>query len=214
MQAQQLPYVQPMVVVLGEGVVKVIPDGVLIISRIENEGQDPQEVKRKNDAGVNAVLKYLKSQGISSKNVQTDYLNLNKQYNYENKTYSYVANQSIAVKLDDLKNYEKIMSGLLEAGLNRIDGIEFKSSQMEAHKAEARKRAVLNARKKAQEYAETLGQKIGKAITISEMEKNNFSQVYRMNEMMKSSDDVASEETLAPGEMEVHSRVSVGFHLD
>mgnify|MGYP002795046526 FL=1 len=152
-QAQQVLTPQPMVTVTGEGIVKVIPDQVLIKSRIEHEGDDAQEVKKKNDEVVNQVIKYLKAQGIPEKNIQTDYLNLNKNYNYNDKTYSYVANQAISIKLEDLKNYEKIISGLMGVGLNRIDGIQFKSTEIEKHKTEARKKAVLDAKKKATEYA-------------------------------------------------------------
>lgn len=212
LQAQQISPSQPMVITHGEGIVKVVPDQVLIRSRIEHEGKDPQEVKKKNDAVVNEVIQYLKSQGISEKNIQTDYINLNKNYNYDNKTYSYVSNQAISIKLNDLKNYEKIMSGLLSAGLNRIDGIEFQSSEIEKHNSEARKWAVLAAKAKAEEYAGALGQTIGKAVSINEIETGYPQPVYRM-EMMKSSAD-GSQETIAPGEMEVKAKVSVGFLLN
>ena len=162
-QAQQINNITPAVTVNGEGIVKVIPDEVVIKSRIEHDGDNPQEVKKQNDAVVNAVIKYLKSEGVPEKNIQTDYVNLNKNYNYNDKTYSYVANQAISIKLDDLKNYEKIMSGLLKAGLNRIDGVQFKSSEMEKYMTEARKKAVLNAKNKASEYASSLGQSREKA---------------------------------------------------
>lgn len=211
-QAQQLNQV-PMVSVTGEGTVKVVPDQVLIKSRIEHEGNDPQEVKKKNDAVVNNVIKYLKSQGIPENNVQTDYMNLNKSYNYNDKTYSYVANQSISILLKDLKDYEKIMSGLLDAGLNRIDGIEFKSSEIAKHKTEARKRAVLNAKQKAQEYVAPLNQTLGNALMISEIETNSFPPMFRGMESMKAQSDAVQEETIAPGEMEVNVKVNVGFEL-
>lgn len=211
-QAQQNNFSPPMVLVTGEGIVKVVPDQVIIKSRIEHEGSDAQEVKKLNDAVVDRVIKYLKSQDIAEKNIQTDYVNLNKNYNYNNGTYTYVANQSISIKLEDLNNYEKIMSGLLQEGLNRIDGIEFKSSEIEKHTTEARRLAVLNARQKAIEYATPLDQSIGKAISISEVETNHIQPVYRQ-EMMKASDDMGSQETIAPGEMEVRARVTIGFQL-
>ena len=214
LQAQQVLTPQPMVMVTGEGIVKVIPDQVLIKSRIEHEGDDALEVKKKNDAVVDQIIKYLKAQGIPDKNIQTDYLNLNKNYNYNDKTYSYVANQAISIKLEDLKNYEKIISGLMGVGLNRIDGIQFKSSEIEKHKTEARKKAVLDAKKKATEYAGPLNQSIGKAFSISEIETGSFPPIYRMNEMMKVSSDSAEQETIAPGEMEVSAKVTVGFLLN
>jgi uncharacterized protein len=211
LQAQQMSSI-PMVTVNGEGIVKVTPDQVVIKSRIEHEGDDPQVVKKQNDEVVNKVIKYLKAQGVEEKNIQTDYINLNKNYNYNDKTYSYVANQAISIKLESLKNYEKIMSGLLSAGLNRIDGVQFKSSQMEKYETEARKKAVLNAQTKAKEYAEPLGQSIGKAVSISEIETRNYPPMYRMNEM-KMSADSGEPETIAPGEMEVSAKVTVGFEL-
>ena len=211
-QAQQINNITPAVTVNGEGIIKVIPDEVVIKSRIEHDGDDAQVVKRKNDEVVDAVIKYLKSQGIPEKNIQTDYVNLNKNYNYDNKTYSYVANQAISIKLDDLKNYEKIMSGLLKAGLNRIDGVQFKSSKMSSYMAEARKKAVIDAKIKATDYASSLGQSIGKAISISELETNNFPPMYRMNEMKASSDSM-EQETIAPGELEINAKVTVAFEL-
>lgn len=212
LQAQQNTNITPAVTVNGEGIVKVTPDEVLIKSRIEHEGDNAQDVKKQNDAVVDAVIKYLKSEGVPEKNIQTDYVNLNKNYNYNDKTYSYVANQAISIKLNNLKNYEKIMSGLLNAGLNRIDGVEFKSSEMDKHMSEARKKAVLNAKNKASEYASSLNQIIGKAISISEVQTNNYPTVYRMNEMKVSSDS-GSQETIAPGELEISTNVTVAFEL-
>lgn len=212
-QAQQNHTTPPMVLVTGEGIVNVVPDQVTIQSRIEHEGSNAQEIKKQNDAVVDRVIKYLKSQGIPEKNIRTDFVNLNKNYDYNNKKYTYAANQSISIQLDDLKDYEKIMSGLLEQGLNRIDGIQFKSSEIDKHTTEARRLAVLNAKTKAGEYVAPLGQTIGKAISISEVETNQFVPVYRQ-EMMKTSDASGSQETLAPGEMEVRARVTIGFQLN
>ncbi|MDR5590604.1 SIMPL domain-containing protein [Christiangramia sp. SM2212] len=199
--------------VTGEGVVKVEPDEVLIKSRIEHEGNSAAEVKRQNDEVVDKVIKYLKSQNIDEKDIKTEYVNLNKRYDYNDKTYSYVANQAISISLRDLKDYEKIMKGLLENGLNRIDGIQFKSSEMERYEKEARKLAVLDAQNRARELAQPLGQDIGKAVSISEMDYNSFQPVYRMDEAVEMSAAKGSQQTIAPGELEIKIKVNVGFEL-
>lgn len=204
---------RPVVNVTGEGTVKVEPDEVLIKSRIEHEGSSAAEVKKQNDEVVNKVIKYLKSQNIDEKNIQTDYMNLNKRYDYNDKTYSYVANQAISISLDDIKDYERIMKGLLENGLNRIDGIQFKSSEMEKYEREARKKAVLDAQNKARQLSEPLGQEIGKAVSISEMDYRNSQPVYRMDEAVEMSAAKGSQETIAPGELEIKIKVNVGFEL-
>ena len=199
--------------VTGEGIVKVEPDEVLIKSRIEHEGNSAAEVKRQNDEVVNKVIKYLKAQGIDDKNINTEYVNLNKRYDYNDKTYSYVANQAISIRLENLKDYEKIMKGLLENGLNRIDGIQFKSSEMEKYEKEARKLAVLDAQSRAKELAQPLGQDIGKAVSISEMDYNSFQPVYRMDEAVEMSAAKDGQQTIAPGELEIKIKVNVGFEL-
>lgn len=198
--------------VTGKGTVKVVPDEVVIRARIEHTGKSASEVKAQNDKVVNDIIKYLKSEKISTKNFQTEYIRLSKDYNYNSKDTSYSANQAISIKLEDLSKYEKIMSGLLSSGLNRIDGIQFQSSKKEELESEARKKAVLNAQEKAREYATALRQDIGKAQSINELESGNFPQpMYKAMQM-----DIAEsgqQETIAPGEMEISVKVNVGFIL-
>lgn len=200
----------PVVNVTGEGTVNIAPDKVLLRARVEHTGKSPAEVKAQNDRVVEQILNYLKSQGLSSKDFQTEYVTLNKDYNYNTKETFYSANQAISIQLNDLSKYERIMSGLLESGLNRIDGIQFQSSRKEELESEARKKAILNARAKATEYAQALGQEIGKAQVINEVEGGSIPPMYRME--MKASDSSA-EQTLAPGEMEITVRVNTSFLL-
>ncbi|WP_372920410.1 SIMPL domain-containing protein [Salegentibacter sp.] len=199
--------------VSGEGIVKVVPDQVVIKSQIEHEGVNASTVKNENDQTADAILKYLSSKNIPEKNIQTNYVNLNKRYNYNDKTYTYVARQAISITLEDLDKYEEIVSGLLENGLNGINGIQFKSSELEKHKTEARKKAVLAAKKKAEEFATPLNQEVGKAFSISESSGNNYQPVYRVADMKMSEESGGSQETISPGEMEISVQVNVGFHL-
>lgn len=211
MQAQN--DTNPGIHVTGEGVVKVAPDKVTIKSQIEHEGQSATSVKSQNDEVVNKVIKYLKSEGIAEKNINTNYINLNKRYNYNDKTYTYVANQAISITLEDISKYESIMKGLLENGLNGINGIEFESSEIKKHKAEARRKAVLNAKEKAEALAKPLGQTVGKAYKISEGSSNNYQPVYGAMRIKGSADESSNQETMAPGEIEISIDVNVSFQL-
>ncbi|NJW54879.1 SIMPL domain-containing protein, partial [Salinimicrobium oceani] len=58
--------------------------------------------------------------------------------------------------------------------------------------------------------AEALGQKIGRATRISEVQTDHYQPVYRVMEMKQ---DSAGQETIAPGEMEVRVKVNVDFLL-
>ena len=202
----------PSVEVTGEGIVNVVPDQVTVSVRVENTGSNPKELKQMNDKTVAEVLQFVKDMGIKSKYVQTDFVRLSKNYEYNTKTYNYVANQSLTIKLVDLKQYEPLMNGLLETGINRIDGLRFSSSQMTSLQSQARKKAVENAKMKAEEYVSVLGQSIGKATQISEFQKmNNPGPMLRTAMAMDSN---GSQQTLAPGEMQVIVKVNVSFILN
>ena len=60
LNAQEMKTV-PQVVVSGEGKIKVTPDQAIISVGVENTGNDAAEVKKKNDAAMDAIIKYLKS---------------------------------------------------------------------------------------------------------------------------------------------------------
>ncbi len=203
----------PTVDVTGEGIVRVVPDEVTINIRVENSGENSKALKERNDATINEVLKYLKSMKIADKDVRTEYMNLTKNYDYSNKTYTFAANQSLSVKLRDMDRYEQLMKGLLDTGINRIDGIVFSSSDKDALESQARKRAIENAKKKAEEYAAALGQGIGKAVNISEYRISGEPRPMYKVAMMDSS-SAAGGQSIALGEMEIRTTVNVSFLLN
>lgn len=206
--------IQPSVDVTGEGMVTVVPDEVTINLRVENTGAEPKDLKRENDRIVNEVLKFIRQSGIDDKDVRTQYIRLNKNFDYNSKTYNYSANQSIAVKLRDLKKYESVMNGLLESGINRIDGVVFSSSKQKELESEARKMAMANAKMKAEEYAGALGQSIGKAISITEFQQSVSPNPYARGLMAMEASGGADQQTIAPGEMKIKVDINVRFELN
>ncbi|MRT17828.1 DUF541 domain-containing protein [Vitellibacter sp. q18] len=199
--------------VTGEGTVRVVPDEVTINIRVENTGENTKTLKEQNDATINEVLKFLKKMDIAEKDVRTEYMNLSKNYDYNSKTYTFAANQALSVKLHDLKKYEAVMKGLIDTGINRIDGVDFSSSKQEALQSEARKKAVLNAQMKANEYASALNQSVGKAVSISELTNNGGPRPMYKMAMMDASAESGSQ-TIALGEMEIKTTVNVSFLLN
>lgn len=197
--------------VSGEGTVKVVPDNVELKVRVENEGKSAAAVKKLNDALIDKVLKFCKEMKIDAKDVKTEYLNLNKNYDYQTKEYKYVANQALSINLKDLSKYEALSQGLLDAGVNRIDGVSFDASNIEELQSQARVKAVENARTKAEEYARALGKSVGEPVYLSESGQPEPMPLPRMS-MMKA-DAVGSNESIAVGEMSIKATVNVGFEL-
>ncbi len=205
----------PLINVNGEGKVKVAPDQVCISASVETKGNNAKDVKKQNDEKMDAVLKFIKKMNIPTADFKTKQVALNPQYDYEKKRTSYNATQTVEIVVKDLAKYDELMEGLVQQGINRIDRVSFESSKMAQYESEARKLAMKDAKTKAEEYVSVLGQKVGKAFTISDN-----SQVYHPQPMyaamrMKEADSMgASNETLAIGEIEITANVSVSFVLD
>ena len=205
----------PQIAISGEGKEKVTPDIAVITFGVQNSGKEAKEVKTQNDVVVDKVLKYIKKFNIPASDYQTTQMSLHKNYDYEKKKYSYEANQTITVTLKDLSKYDLLMMDVMETGINKIDGVEFKSSKIEQYETEARKKAMLNAKKKAEDYLSVLpGQKIGKAILISDNSSTYYPRpvFYAKGVVMNETRD--ERETLAVGEIEVISNVNVSFVLE
>ena len=205
---------QPTISVTGEGIVTVVPDQVVVSVRVEHKGKSALEVKERNDNAIDAVLKFCKKLKIDKKDINTTRINLNKNYDYQKKTYNYVANQSLSIHLKNLNKYEELIQGVLNSGINRIDGVTFKSSQMKTHEREARIRAVKNAKEKAVLYAGVLNQEIGKALSISE---NTFKTQPYEQKLFRSanleSDTQNTSQTIAIGELKVKVQLQLIFEL-
>jgi len=206
----------PMINVSGEGKVKVAPDQALISISIETKGTKAEDVKKENDKKMDAILKFIKNSNIAKEDYQTQRVSLNPNYDYEKKKHNYIATQSVKILLKELVKYDVLMEGLVNEGINRIDNVEFKSSKMIQLQSDARKLAVKDAKAKAEDFVSVLGQKVGKAILISDNTQTYNPPVPRMMYSMKAAamDESASRETLAVGEIEITANVSVSFVLE
>lgn len=205
----------PLITVTGESSVKVKPDEVTLNFGVETRHSEAKVAKSENDKLMSEILKYLKSQKVDPKNIQTDFVRLNSVYNHEKgKEEGYVATQMVSLKITSLENYEEISSGLLARGINQINSIEFTTSKLKEFEAEARNLAIKSAKEKASTMASQIDQSIGKAYYISE----DASPItpYPMYGNMKTMDmreSGGNEPTIAPGEIEIKGRVSVSFLL-
>ena len=86
---------------------------------------------------------------------------------------------------------------------------------MEMYETEARKKAILTAKQKANDYTGALGQKLGKVLLITD----NSTAYYPHPVMFKGAraeamDAGAPRETLAIGEIEITANVNVTFVLE
>lgn len=214
-QAQEIKQI-PMVNVQGEGKIKVIPDESCITISQETKGLTAVAVKKENDAKIDAILKFIKKMNIPQSDYLTQRVVLSPSYDYEKKQQEYIASQTISILLKDLSKYDVLMDGLIKAGVNKIDNVEFKTSKLLQLQSDARKLAINNAKLKAEDFVSVLGQKIGKAYSISDNSQNFNPQpvMYATMKSVSMNDSGMPNETLAAGEIEVLVNVNVSFILE
>lgn len=204
-----------MVTVGGEHTIKVAPDEAEVNFMVSTMLKEAPETQKANDAIVAKALTYLAKQGIAKEDIRTTRLSLNPYTEYvsdKERRQLYRAQQAVTFRVEDLDKLAGILSGLVDLGVNNIENVEFKASNMKELQAKARAEAVLDAKAKARTLAEALGQKVGKAYQITDNTSDNGSprpMMYRME--AKAADSAA---TIAPGEIEVKAEVIVRFYLD
>ncbi len=213
MHSQESKYL-PQISVTGQGKVSTSPDLAVLTLGVQSTGKEAQLVKKENDIILDKVLRFLKKWEGATTNVTTSQVRLYPIQDPLKKQTNYQASQTLTVTLTNFAYYDQLVVGLLEQGINQITSVEFNSSKIADLQAQARREAVLDAQKKANDFAAPLGQKIGKALSITDNSSGYFPPMMRALSLDSVLESESTLETLALGEINVIVNVNVTFVLD
>jgi uncharacterized protein YggE len=204
--------------VVGKAEVKVVPDRVVIEIGVEKQNPRAAIAKASADGAARKLIAAIREAGVEEKDIQTTSLSLRPQYDYRAgmKISYFVAEQFLTVTLRDINNLDSLLDAVIKAGANRIDSIQYETSDLRKYRDQARAEAVKAAREKAQALAQTLGQEIGKAYSIEEIPEQNYEWGGGLMSNREIDDRMASpaKPTTAPGERKVSASVTVSFDLN
>ena len=171
-QFSALPQNYPQQVsVTGEGKAYVKPDVAMVALGMHSEALKSQDAVDKNNQIINGIIVSLKALGIEDKDIQTTSYSLNPLYDYTERGRifkGYSLDQQVSVKI---RNFEKISEVLDKAtfgGANTVGDLQFTVDNPETARAEARAKAIEQAREKAVSLFGQSGLKMGKLITVYE----------------------------------------------
>jgi uncharacterized protein YggE len=212
--------------VTGEAEVRVAPDQVILTLGVETSDLMLGIAKSKNDDIVQKVLALAQKSGVASKDIQTDFLNIEPRYDdsYLKHTFvAYFVRKTISITLRDLSQFESLLSGALEAGVNYVHGVDFRTSDLRKYRDQARSLAIQAAQEKAQAMAKDLGRSVGAATKVTE-DRNWWSSGYSawwggawnsasQNVVQNAGNAPSVEGPLAPGMISVTADVTVEFEL-
>jgi uncharacterized protein YggE len=206
---------QKFVRVVGTSEVKVVPDRAVIDVGVEKQDPRAATAKHAEDAIIRKILASLRANGIDEKDMQTTYLSLQPRTIYVKKvrTSCFVAEQTLTVTVHDLSKLDGILESLVKAGGNRIDQISYEVSDLRKYRDQARNLAVKAAQEKAEALARAVGQNIGKAQTIEEV--NDTAYGYNANSTFGNEDKIRlPAPSIALGQKTITASVSVAFDLN
>lgn len=158
--------------VSGTAEVQVPPDEVLLTLAIDSTDKDLSVAKTQNDGRVRKLIALAKHAGVEEKHVQTSALTMEPEYSEEKipKFLDFKVSQTLVVELLDLSKYDTLMTDVLRAGVNRVDGLQFIVAEPRKFRDGARSKALTAAHEKAVAMAAVLGQTIGKPLEINEVD--------------------------------------------
>ncbi|MCA1594118.1 MAG: SIMPL domain-containing protein [Acidobacteria bacterium] len=217
--AQEKPE-QRHITVTGEAEINVVPDEVVFDLTISTLNKDLRAAKTQTDERLKGLIALTKRYGVAPEDVQTDYIKLEPRYRGNDETrlfVGYSVRKDLVFTLRDVTKAEGLLSDITEAGVTRINGIRFRTSQLRKYRDQARALAIKAAQEKAIALTAAIGQKIGRAYSIEEEVPNRgYASQNAMSNTIEfaDGDTAASEGTLALGRIKINARVTVRFELE
>ena len=162
--------------VSGVGKVYINPDLAYVYIGVKSESDDVAKALDNNNEQANDVAEALTAMGVEQKDIQTTAFNVYPMDQYsptgEKTGTNYVVENTVFVTVRDLDKLGDLLGEVVNSGANNIYGIQFDVTDKSAAVTQARKMAVEEAKKQAQELADAAGVKLGALRSISSYTSN------------------------------------------
>jgi uncharacterized protein YggE len=157
------------ITVVGNGEIRIAPDMATVQIGVESSADTTQDALAANNAQVAAVIEQIKALGVAEQDIQTSGFNIYPRYSQNGEQVTgYTVSNTVNVIIRDLANAGSILDSVVQAGANRVYGVSFGVSDLEAALGQARTAAITNARARADQLAQASGTNVGQVLVISE----------------------------------------------
>lgn len=154
------------------GSVTRVPDLAIITAGVVSKSATASGAIADNAARMERVRAALKRAGIADRDIQTSSISLNPDYRYENSQppvlTGYQASNNVSIKFRDIRNSGTILDALVAQGANQINGPSLTIDKPEPAYDEARAKALVAGRARAELYARSLKMRVVRIISVSE----------------------------------------------
>ncbi len=220
--------------VSGHGEILSVPDVATFTFSVMSNKATVAEAQTDATVKANAVTSYLKSQNIDAKDIQTTDYSVNPQYEYQNAVCStegtnaspvycppgkqvlkgYEVRQITTVKVHDTVKAGNLLAGVGGKGATEVSGLNFTFDDPKGVQRQARDKAIVDAKQKAESLAKSLGVSLVRVTSFTEngsvQEPRPMAYGGVANQAM---DSKAVAPEISTGQNKVSSDVSVTYEI-
>lgn len=201
------------ITVVGTGKVSLVPDVAQVNIGAEARSDTVSEAKSEVDRQMVAIHAALKEMGVDEKDIQTSHYSIH----YEREPMQamregpvgesqggYRVSNMLRVTVHDVERAGDVLDAAVEAGANQVHGVTFTVSDESSWQGQAREKAISDAEARAAELAGLAGIELGTVQSVSEV-IGAWPAAMAPEGIMSGG--------LAPGELELSTRVQVTFAI-
>ena len=209
--------------VTGQGKTFTKPDIAIVTLGVTSQAAKSQDAVNANNQKMDVITKAVKNLGVEDKDIQTTLYNLNPIYGssgpvtygfpvQQNKITGYELQQQIEVKVRNFDKINDILDSATTNGANTVGNLQFTVDDMEKARADARAKAIAQAKEKATLLIGQTGLQLEKLVDISEGYASNPQPMYAQAAgIMDKSASIAP--SIQTGQMEVDSNVTLTYRV-
>ncbi|MFU8827952.1 MAG: SIMPL domain-containing protein [Phycisphaerales bacterium] len=208
----------PTVGVSGTGEVSVKPDRATVRIGASHQADTAIEAQSRVNEIIDEATKAIRALDIEGLVIQTSGLSLSAVYDYrrdqEPRIIGYRSSISLSVRIDDIDRTGRVIDAAMSTGANQLQGVEFSLQDDGEARREALKRAVHDARSKADAIADALGRSLVGLVEVREQGVSVpvLRRGAESGEMMRMSADAAPT-PIEAGEISVRANVEITYSL-
>lgn len=156
----------------GTGKVTVVPDEANFSAGISVNRSTVKEAQTEANRIINSVSDSLKRLGIDAKDIQTSNYSVYPQYDFQSnrRITGYSVSANLSVRVRDLDKINDAIDAATANGANQVGSISLGVNEVKRKELakDARKKAIDEAKQKAQELASLAGMTLGRVVDIQE----------------------------------------------
>lgn len=202
----------------ADAIVRVAPNQVVLSLGVVTRSQSLMDAKTENYKIIEKAISLCKSEGIEGKHIQTDFVSIRPIYHKDHVMIEfYQVEQTLNIVLGELSKYDKLITELMNNGINLIHSVEFRSTEMHKYRDEARRMAIQAAKEKALLLSSETEIQLDRIINVSEVMRdydNYRSPTSNISQNIIQYGDVSQHsETLSAGMIPIKASITLTYSL-